>query len=414
MVDLHDSPAQMEPLAIHDSRPLYKPLIGLAHELSEASARLDAALAPATGRSLSRLVEEMNCYYSNLIEGHHTLPLEIAQARRELSDTHLKSLAAAHIEADKWARTLTLDTDKLLPSILEIHRQFCTRLPEAMLILPDGSRMTPGQFRQREVSVGIHIAPAAHKLQDFLERYAAFYGQRLVWAAKGGYNKLDGIIAAMAGHHRLVWIHPFPDGNGRVSRIVLDAMLRNCGINGASLWSMSRGFAKTEAEYKHALALADQPRMGDLDGRGNLSEQRLAEFCTYALNTAIDQARFMAHLFSLENFQTRAQGYFHRVRFDLKPESLHLYLHAFSTGEFERMEAGRITGLPERTARNVLGAMLDEGLLESDSPKGKVRIGFPIHALGSLLPNLYPAGDVDILPPALTGSGRQGRRKPGA
>lgn len=413
MVDLYDSPAQMEPLIVHDARPLYKPLLGLAHELSEASACLDAALAPATGRSLARLVEEMNCYYSNLIEGHHTLPLEIAQARREQSDTHLKSLAAAHIEADKWARMRPLDTDQLLPSILAIHHQFCTRLPEAMLILPDGSRMPPGQFRQREVSVGIHIAPAAHKLQDFLERYAAFYGQRLAWAARGGHSKLDGIIAAMASHHRLVWIHPFPDGNGRVARIILDAMLRSCGINGASLWSMSRGFAKTEADYKRALALADQPRMGDLDGRGNLSEQRLAEFCTYALGTAIDQARFMAQLFSLEHFQARARGYFHRVRFDLKPESLYLYLQAFSTGEFERMEAGRLTGLPERTARNVLTAMLDEGLLESDSPKGKVRIAFPVHALGSLLPNLYPAGDVDILPPGATATGsRRSRRLP--
>jgi hypothetical protein len=40
-----------------------------------------------------------------------------------------------------------------------------------------------------------------------------------------------------------------------------------------------------------------------------------------------------------------------------------------------------------------------EGFLVSDTPKGKLRVGFPVHALGSLLPNLYPAGDVDVLPP---------------
>jgi hypothetical protein len=63
---------------------------------------------------------------------------------------------------------------------------------------------------------------------------------------------------------------------------------------------------------------------------------------------------------------------------------------------FERGEAPRLTGLNERTARDVLGRLVDEGFLLSDSPKGKVRVGFPVHALGSLLPNLYPAGDVDI------------------
>lgn len=70
-------------------------------------------------------------------------------------------------------------------------------------------------------------------------------------------------------------------------------------------------------------------------------------------------------------------------------------IHVFGNGEFERMEAGRLTGLPERTARDVLNALVQEGFLVSDTPRGKVRVGFPLHALGSLLPNLYPAGDVD-------------------
>lgn len=43
MVDFYDDPVQMEPLVIDDSRPIFKDLLGLAHELSEASACLDAA-----------------------------------------------------------------------------------------------------------------------------------------------------------------------------------------------------------------------------------------------------------------------------------------------------------------------------------------------------------------------------------
>lgn len=402
MLELYDDPAQMEPLVIDGSRPVYTALIGLAHELSEASACLDAALVPATARSLAELVSGMNCYYSNLIEGHHTLPIDIEkalfEARQEGAQKDLQSLAFAHIEADRWARTQALDSTSILPFLLEVHRRFCERLPQDLLRLKDGSLMAPGKFREREVQVGIHVAPKSETLPRFLDRFAQTYGLRLQSAKKGGIGKLDAILAAFAAHHRLAWIHPFLDGNGRVARIATDAMLRECGIGGAGLWSMSRGFAKTADEYKARLAAADQPRMGDLDGRGNLSEKRLAEFCEYAMQTAIDQARFMARMFALDHFRFRAEHFFKKVRFDLKPESVHLFLHAFATGEFERMEAGRLTGLPERTARDVLNALVHEGFLVSDTPRGKVRAAFPMHALGSLLPNLYPAGDMDLEP----------------
>jgi Fic family protein len=402
MIDFYDDPAQMEPLSIDPARPAYIALTGLAHELSETSGRVDAALAPATARSLSELVAGMNCYYSNLIEGHRTLPVDIERAlqraREGDAERNLQSLARAHIEADRWARTRMLHKDSLEPFLLEVHRLFCLHLPADHLKLSDGSLMTPGEFRTQEVQVGRHLAPKAASLGRFLERYAGVFGPMLEKAGQGGIPALEGIVSSFVAHHRLVWIHPFPDGNGRVARILLDAMLRGCRVNRASLWSMSRGFAKTADEYKACLSRADEHRMGALDGRGNLSERGLAEFCTYALKTAIDQAAFMGRMFDLEQFRSRTDGYFRRVRFDLKPESAYLYLHAFRMGEIERGEAGRITGLPERTARNVLGALLSEGLLLSDSPKGKVRAGFPVHALGSLLPNLYPAGDVDIAP----------------
>ncbi len=197
---------------------------------------------------------------------------------------------------------------------------------------------------------------------------------------------------ALAAHPQP--LHQLPGGG--VARIALDTMLRSCGVNQAGLWSMSRGFAKTSEQYKASLANADAPRKGALDGRGNLSEEHLAAFISYGMQTAIDQATFMAQMFALDKFAERVDGYLQRVRFDLKPESRHLILHAFSTGEFDRGEAPRLTGLAERTARDVLGGLLKEGFLQSDSPKGKVRIGYPVHALGSLFPNLYPPGVVDI------------------
>jgi Fic family protein len=395
MIELYDEPVQMEPLFIDSSRPAYGALIGQAHELSEASACFDASMAPLTARSLSELVAGMNCYYSNLIEGHHTLPFEIEQALHDLKKTDIKSLASAHIESDQWAQTQSVDRDSILPFALETHR-FCEQLPSDLLALKDGSSMMPGKFRMREVQVGRHVAPKADKLDRFLDRFATAYGGYLGKAKLGGIHKLEAILATFVAHHRFVWIHPFPDGNGRVSRILLDAMLRECGVNQASLWSMSRGFAKLLRNINPCWLRQINHAYVIWMVRGNLSEKALIVFCDYAMKTAIDQTKFMAQML-LDKFKSQAEHFFRTVRFDLKPESFYLYLQAFTNGEFERMEAGRITGLPERTARNVLNQLIQEGFLVSDTPKGKVRVGFPVHALGSLLPNLYPAGDVDFV-----------------
>ncbi len=49
-------------------------------------------------------------------------------------------------------------------------------------------------------------------------------------------------------------------------------------------------------------------------------------------------------------------------------------------------------GMPERTARNVVGDLLEQGLLTSLSQKRPVRMGFPAHAVGYYFPRLYPEG----------------------
>src|SRR2546422_753682 len=80
-----------------------------------------------------------------------------------------------------------------------------------------------------------------------------------------------------AAHHRLLWIHPFMDGNGRVARLMSHAMMLDKLDTGA-VWSVARGLARNVSEYKKLLADCDLPRRNDLDGRGALSEEALAEF----------------------------------------------------------------------------------------------------------------------------------------
>ena len=92
----------------------------------------------------------------------------------------------------------------------------------------------------------------------FLARFEEVYGRL---------GKTDTILAAAAAHHRLSWIHPFLDGNGRVTRLMSHAMLLERSIP-AAVWSIARGLARNVDGYKEHLAACDLPRRNDLDGSG--------------------------------------------------------------------------------------------------------------------------------------------------
>ena len=70
--------ALMEPMRIPDGK--YPELTDLAFELTKRSAELRSRLPMPLLESLSSLVRSMNCYYSNLIEGHNTHPVDIERA----------------------------------------------------------------------------------------------------------------------------------------------------------------------------------------------------------------------------------------------------------------------------------------------------------------------------------------------
>jgi Fic family protein len=200
------------------------------------------------------------------------------------------------------------------------------------------------------------------------------------------------IMAIASAHHRFSYIHPFLDGNGRVSRLVSHAMAWSANIGSRGLWSISRGLARgleSRADYKQMMDRADSPREGDLEGRGNLSRKALQEFVIWFLRVCLDQLTFMSGLFELDSLRERLKAYVLRAP-ELKPEAAALLQEALIRGEFGRGEVSRITGLPERTARRVLTDVLRVGLLGSETPKGAVSLRFPADALEDLFPRPYP------------------------
>jgi hypothetical protein len=63
-------------------------------------------------------------------------------------------------------------------------------------------------------------------------------------------------------------------------------------------------YCVNEATYKGLIAACDQPRRGDLDGRGNLSEAVLSEFSGFFLNTCLEQIRFMRKVMRLDEISS--------------------------------------------------------------------------------------------------------------
>lgn len=369
-------------------------------ELSAAAATLGNTLHPRTAANLADLVRIMNAYYSNLIEGHNTRPKDIERALAgELDEDagrrNLQLEAAAHVrvqgEIDRMAAEGRLTEPASVDFIQWLHREFYRNAPEEMLRVHGAERdliMMPGEWRSRpehEVTVGRHIPPSSARVADFM----SYFAERYAFACLG---KSGRIIAMAAAHHRLNYIHPFPDGNGRVSRLMSHAMGHVAGIGAHGLWSISRGLARgleSRGDYKGMMDRADTPRQGDLDGRGYLSQRALADFVQWFLQVALDQVQFMRSLFELETLAQRLRRYVERSD-KLRPEAARLLEEALVRGEFQRGEIARITGLPERTARRVLNDLTSVGLLSSDTPKGAVTLRFPAETLDALFPRLFP------------------------
>ena len=392
-----ESPQRIEPTRIEE---IPTDVADLVAELSAASAKLGAALHPSTAAQLAGLVRLMNAYYSNLIEGHNTRPRDIERALAGDFDDdsirrNLQQEAAAHVrvqaQIDALAARGALPEPASMEFILWLHSEFYKDAPREMLRLVgpmDGLLMEPGRWRTRrehDVAVGRHVPPASENVPAFMRYFSEHY--RLERVGKSGR-----IMAMAAAHHRLNYIHPFPDGNGRVSRLMSHAMGHVAAIGAHGLWSVSRGLARglaSRLEYKQRMDDADSPRRGDLDGRGNLSQAALTEFIRWFLAISLDQVRFMANLFELDTLRRRLRSVAERDE-RLGAESVRLLDEALIRGEFERGEAARITGLPERSARRVLTDTLATGLLGSGTPKGPVSLRFPTDNLDLLFPRLFP------------------------
>jgi len=391
--DRGETTALMEPLLIRETARHRAGLTDLAFDLAQRTAGFRRSLPASMVTSLADLVRTMNCYYSNVIEGHATHPVDIERALNgDYSDDAQKRTlqleAKAHITVQQWIDAGGLKGRVVdVESIREIHRRFCEHLPADLLSVEDPAtkervKVIPGALRTRDVQVGRHVAISPGAVPRFLSRFQEFYGSL---------GQAETVIAAAAAHHRLAWIHPFLDGNGRVARLLSHAMLLYTLDTGA-VWSIARGLARHVQAYKGHLAASDQTRRNDLDGRGHLSEENLVEFTKFFLTTCIDQVSFTESLIQPDRLRARVLTWTEEeIRLGhLPPKSGEILQAVLYRSELPRADAPGIVGTGERQARRIVSALLDQNVLISDSTRAPLRLAFPAALAPRWMPGLFP------------------------
>ena len=392
--DRGESTSLMEPAQLSMNSRHRGELTDLAVELVQASAGFRHRLPERVVTALARLVRAMNCYYSNLIEGHDTHPIDIERALNEEysqdpAKRNLQLEAKAHMAVQTWIDEGGLSAREAVTreGICEIHKRFCDLLPPKLLVVTNpetGEKLPviPGELRARDVKVARHTPVSPGAVPRFLARFEEVFA---------GLGKAETILSAAAAHHRLAWIHPFLDGNGRVIRLMSHAVLLETLDTGA-IWSVARGLAREETRYKELLANCDLPRRNDIDGRGHLSEEALVEFTRFFLETCLDQVRFMEALVRPERLRERIVAWADdETRTGRLPAKSGNVLEALLyRGELPRGEVPGLLGMSERQSRRVVSALLDHGVLVSQTTRAPLHLAFPATLASRWMPGLFP------------------------
>jgi fido (protein-threonine AMPylation protein) len=215
----------------------------LASRIARKRVQLDEH-RPLRPGILARLHEDLRIrltYHSNAIEGN-TLTLKETQIVVEEGMTIGGHSIREHLEATNHAGAYDLlqqlterGTQISVDTILDLHR----------LVLHD-LNPTSGQFRQQPVYIrgSDLVTPHSSQVPQLMRQWVA-------WVNDTGGGTDDPVVRAALAHHSFVMVHPFEDGNGRVSRLLLNMQLLRDGYAPAFLLRDWKG------RYLAALGAAD-------------------------------------------------------------------------------------------------------------------------------------------------------------
>ena len=375
----------------------------LAAQLISHAKDLPAQGMPQLRCLLRETLRPMNSFYTNKIEGQHTTPLLIAQAMNkdfsnQPDEARKQRVAIAHINTEKSAESHYPVFDALSffkPEIVQaIHANLHAQLAPNDLVQLNAEGIEqlvrPGEWREFGVKVGQHTPPDPMTVPRFMEAWCQAYER-----SSAGENAL---IALIAAHHRLTWIRPFLDGNGRTARLHTHIGLHALGLT-QGLWSPMRGLARAQDKYYEHLIQADRHRQGDYDGRGVLTEKGLIAFIEFFMEVCLDQIAFMNSMLEMHSFEARlaqmlAAESTREMTKSLKVEAAAPLAYLGVIPALERTKFKGMMGLSSRTADRVLVDLFKLGIVTSRSPKGPVELALPMAQFRYLFPRLWPEAEV--------------------
>ena len=304
--DIIETPTRIEPAGSRRRRK--RSPMRSQRSLRQARA-LGTRLHPATAANLSDLVRLMNCYYSNLIEGHNTRPRDIARA-------------ISRRRAIPWNRSWRISS---------------------------GAIASRGRVRRR--------ASWPWRPRITVELHSSLPGRQ--WPGEPSHEPRHGA----EGRDRRPWpvvgvarSRPGPRQRPGIQGTDGPCRYAASGRSGWARQPLAEGTCRL-----HSVVSEGLPRPGDLHG-GTLRPRQSG----------------------------RPPGAPCRAQRQAETRSRAPAARSPGRGRIHRGEASRITGLPERTARRVLGDIVDAGLLASATPKGPVSLRFPSDTLEGLFPRFYP------------------------
>lgn len=222
--------SRVEYLRSSKSFDLPKLTPAVATKLAELDTLKDKwqGLKPLTGVALAKMRDYFNTSYtyeSNRIEGNTLTLQETALVVKEGITISGKTMTE-HLEAINHAEAADFIIDLIQEkeildkrSLMELHG----------LILRGIDRENAGRYRQVPVRIGgsSHVPPQPYMLDKLMEDYFINY--------RNTRKAIHPVILAAEMHERLVSIHPFIDGNGRTSRLVMNLILLQHGYTIAIL-----------------------------------------------------------------------------------------------------------------------------------------------------------------------------------
>lgn len=213
-------------------------------------------LLPPDWRSqLDRLNRIRAVYGTTVLEGNPLSEAEVSQqidivenpeeaAKRKATRAQQQIRNAGLAQAWVRARFAPNQPPLSVNDILHMHKLITER--------SDEDHNTPGAFRTFSVVVGspelggVHNCASYSALPRLMDEYIEFVNSRRM-------QRIHPVIRALLSHFFLLTIHPFGDGNGRVSRLVEAGILFQGGYNVHGFYGLSNYFYRNEIQYKMTL-----------------------------------------------------------------------------------------------------------------------------------------------------------------